>query len=58
MINKNIFQFPINYTSIIGQIAIGWGVHETVAYENDFAREGNPHDFNFDEVVALFNSLL
>jgi alcohol dehydrogenase class IV len=33
MINKNIFQFPISYTSIIGQIAIGWGVHETVADE-------------------------
>jgi len=33
MINKNIFQFPISYTGLIGQIAIGWGVHETVADE-------------------------
>lgn len=33
MINKNIFQFPISYTSTINPIAIGWGVHATVADE-------------------------
>ena len=33
MIDKGVFQFPIYYTGIIGRIAIGWGVHETVADE-------------------------
>ena len=33
MINKQIFQFPITYTIPINKIAIGWGVHETVADE-------------------------
>jgi alcohol dehydrogenase class IV len=33
MIDKKIFEFPVHYTSVIGQIAIGWGVHETVADE-------------------------
>jgi methanol:N,N-dimethyl-4-nitrosoaniline oxidoreductase len=33
MINKEMFQFPIHYTSPIHRIAIGWGVHETVADE-------------------------
>jgi alcohol dehydrogenase class IV len=28
-----VFEFPIHYTSVIGQIAIGWGAHETVADE-------------------------
>jgi hypothetical protein len=30
---KKLFEFPINYTSIIGKIAIGWGVYETVGDE-------------------------
>jgi alcohol dehydrogenase class IV len=33
MINKQVSEFPIIYTSSIGKIAIGWGVHETVADE-------------------------
>jgi methanol:N,N-dimethyl-4-nitrosoaniline oxidoreductase len=33
MIEKRVFEFPITYTTVIGQIAIGWGVHETVANE-------------------------
>jgi formaldehyde dismutase / methanol dehydrogenase len=33
MIDKRIFEFPIIYTNQIGQVAIGWGVHETVANE-------------------------
>jgi alcohol dehydrogenase class IV len=33
MINKQMFQFPITYTIPIARIAIGWGVHETVADE-------------------------
>ena len=33
MINKKVFEFPIYYTAVIGQVAIGWGVHETVADE-------------------------
>jgi len=33
MIDKKIFEFPIIYTNQIGQVAIGWGVHETVANE-------------------------
>jgi alcohol dehydrogenase class IV len=32
-INKNIFEFPIIYSAVIGKIAIGWGVHQTVADE-------------------------
>jgi alcohol dehydrogenase class IV len=31
--NKNIFEFPIHYSAVIGKIAIGWGVYETVADE-------------------------
>jgi alcohol dehydrogenase class IV len=33
LINKQMFQFPIIYTMPINRIAIGWGVHETVADE-------------------------
>ena len=33
MVEKKVFEFPIHYTTVIGQIAIGWGVHETVADE-------------------------
>jgi alcohol dehydrogenase class IV len=33
MINKEMFQFPIRYTQPLGKIAIGWGVHQTVADE-------------------------
>lgn len=33
MIDKRIFQFPILYTNQVNKIAIGWGVHETVADE-------------------------
>jgi methanol:N,N-dimethyl-4-nitrosoaniline oxidoreductase len=33
MIDKRVFEFPIHYTTVIGQIAIGWGAHETVADE-------------------------
>ena len=33
MINKQIFQFPTIYTNPMGRIALGWGVHETVADE-------------------------
>ena len=33
MINKKVFQFPIMYTLPMNKIAIGWGVHETVADE-------------------------
>jgi len=33
MIDKRIFEFPITYSWVIGKIAIGWGVHETVADE-------------------------
>jgi len=31
--DKRVFEFPISYTTVIGQIAIGWGAHETVADE-------------------------
>jgi alcohol dehydrogenase class IV len=33
MINKQTFQFPVIYTNTVDKIAIGWGVHETVADE-------------------------
>jgi alcohol dehydrogenase class IV len=33
MINKEMKQFPINYTQKVEKNAIGWGVHETVADE-------------------------
>ena len=33
MINKQMFEFPITYTIPMNKIAIGWGVHETVADE-------------------------
>ena len=33
MINKQVFQFPVLYTSPMGKIAIGWGAHTTVADE-------------------------
>jgi alcohol dehydrogenase class IV len=33
VIDKRIFEFPIIYTNQIGQVAIGWGLHETVANE-------------------------
>jgi methanol:N,N-dimethyl-4-nitrosoaniline oxidoreductase len=33
MIDKKIYEFPIIYSSVIGKIAIGWGVHTTVADE-------------------------
>jgi alcohol dehydrogenase class IV len=33
LLDKRVFEFPIYYTTVIGQIAIGWGVHETVANE-------------------------
>jgi len=33
MIDKKVFEFPIRYTQPVGKIAIGWGVHETVADE-------------------------
>jgi alcohol dehydrogenase class IV len=33
LVNKQLFQFPIIYTIPINRIAIGWGVHETVADE-------------------------
>jgi len=33
VINKQVFQFPIIYTMPMNKIAIGWGVHETVADE-------------------------
>ena len=33
MLEKRIFEFPIIYSNRIGQVAIGWGVHETVANE-------------------------
>ena len=33
MINKEMKQFPINYTQPVEKNAIGWGVHETVADE-------------------------
>jgi methanol:N,N-dimethyl-4-nitrosoaniline oxidoreductase len=33
MINNKIYEFPIIYSSVIGKIAIGWGVHTTVADE-------------------------
>jgi methanol:N,N-dimethyl-4-nitrosoaniline oxidoreductase len=33
VINKNIFEFPIIYMTPLNRIAIGWGVHETVADE-------------------------
>jgi alcohol dehydrogenase class IV len=33
VIDKKVFEFPIHYTMIIGQIVIGWGAHETVADE-------------------------
>jgi alcohol dehydrogenase class IV len=33
MIEKKLFEFPILYTLPMGKIAIGWGVHETVADE-------------------------
>jgi methanol:N,N-dimethyl-4-nitrosoaniline oxidoreductase len=33
MIDKRVFEFPISYTLDFGRVAIGWGVHETVADE-------------------------
>jgi methanol:N,N-dimethyl-4-nitrosoaniline oxidoreductase len=33
VINKNMIEFPITYTTPINRIAIGWGVYETVADE-------------------------
>jgi hypothetical protein len=33
VLNKQVFQFPIVYTMPTNRIAIGWGVHETVADE-------------------------
>jgi alcohol dehydrogenase class IV len=33
VIDKKVFEFPIHYTNVIGQVAIGWGAHETVADE-------------------------
>jgi methanol:N,N-dimethyl-4-nitrosoaniline oxidoreductase len=33
VIDKKIFEFPILYTLPMGKIALGWGVHETVADE-------------------------
>lgn len=33
MINKRMIEFPISYTMVFGKVAIGWGVHETVAEE-------------------------
>jgi alcohol dehydrogenase class IV len=33
LINKQIFQFPTIYTTPLGKLAIGWGVHETIADE-------------------------
>ena len=32
--------------------------HIVDIYANDFAREGNPKDFNYDEVVNLLESLI
>ena len=32
--------------------------HIVTVYSNDFAREGNPRDFNFDECVQLLDSML
>jgi alcohol dehydrogenase class IV len=33
VIDERIFEFPISYTNLIGQTAIGWGAHKTVADE-------------------------
>ena len=33
MIDKQVFEFPISYTAVFGQIALGLGVHVTVADE-------------------------
>jgi methanol:N,N-dimethyl-4-nitrosoaniline oxidoreductase len=33
VINKNMIEFPITYTTQINRIAIGWGAYETVADE-------------------------
>jgi formaldehyde dismutase / methanol dehydrogenase len=33
MIDKKIFEFPISYSTGLGRIAIGWGVHQTVGDE-------------------------
>ncbi len=33
MIDERVFEFPISYTNLIGQTAIGWGAHKTVADE-------------------------
>ena len=41
MIDKRVFEFPIHYTTVIGQIALGWGVHETVANECKAAKIKN-----------------
>jgi alcohol dehydrogenase class IV len=32
--------------------------HIVKYYENDFAKEGNPRDFNFEECVKLLEGLL
>jgi alcohol dehydrogenase class IV len=32
--------------------------HIVTVYSNDFAREGNPRDFNFDECIQLLESML
>ncbi|NLA74988.1 MAG: iron-containing alcohol dehydrogenase [Deltaproteobacteria bacterium] len=33
MINKNLYEFPVLYTSSIPRVALGWGSHETIADE-------------------------
>ena len=33
MMDKRLFEFPINYTNELSRIALGWGSHETVADE-------------------------
>jgi alcohol dehydrogenase class IV len=33
MVNKEIFEFPLIYTTPMGKIGFGWGVHQTVADE-------------------------
>ena len=33
MINKQMLQFPLIYTSVINRMIIGWGAHETIADE-------------------------
>jgi methanol:N,N-dimethyl-4-nitrosoaniline oxidoreductase len=33
VIDKRLTQFPISYTTVIGKVAVGWGVHQTVGDE-------------------------